>query len=73
MTNCSHHVKHKEVLGHTLCVCCSHCQEELSKIKKLARELLETLKNYPKHISNYTEGEIRLAIVKAEQILGKKK
>lgn len=31
---CNHNAEHKEVLGHVLCVCCTHCQTELSKAKK---------------------------------------
>lgn len=31
---CNHNAEHKEVLGHVLCVCCTHCQNELSQAKK---------------------------------------
>jgi hypothetical protein len=32
--HCSHGVDHKEVLGHSLCVCCIHCQEENAALKE---------------------------------------
>lgn len=36
---CSHGAEHKEVLGHVLCVCCSHCQAELSKLSGSLQEM----------------------------------
>lgn len=43
---CKHKAEHKEVLGHVLCVCCSHCQNENARLRSAlekAREALETL------------------------------
>lgn len=43
MTTCAHKAEHKEVLGHVLCVCCSHCQKENSEQKELIKELVKVL------------------------------
>jgi hypothetical protein len=40
---CDHNAVHKEVLGHVLCVCCTHCQKELEEKNRQIKELVETL------------------------------
>jgi len=46
MKKCNHGSDHKEVLGHVLCVCCSHCIDRVEAF----REVEKNAENLVKHI-----------------------